>query len=68
MVLVELDVGKDTLFKRAEGMKLLGQKMQKLPKKKKRKKCRKGNEFYGYYRKSYKGSKIKNASYRQETE
>ncbi|EUR69659.1 hypothetical protein PFBG_03683 [Plasmodium falciparum 7G8] len=66
MVLVELDVDKDTLFKRAEGMKLLGQKMQKLAKRKKEKSAEKEMNSMDIIEKAIKEAKLRMESYREE--
>nr|SPJ13427.1 DnaJ protein,putative [Plasmodium sp. DRC-Itaito] len=66
MVLVELDVDKDTLFKRAEGMKLLGQKMQKLANMKKKESEKKKMDSMDIIEKAIKEAKLRMESYRKE--
>ncbi|CDO65288.1 DnaJ protein, putative [Plasmodium reichenowi] len=66
MVLVELDVDKDTFFKRAQGMKLLGQKMQKLAKRKKEKSAEKKMDSMDIIEKAIKEAKLRMESYRGE--
>ncbi|SOV20443.1 DnaJ protein, putative [Plasmodium sp. gorilla clade G2] len=66
MVLIELDVDKDTLFKRAEGMKLLGEKMQKLANIKKRESENKEMDSMDLIEKAIKEAKLKMKSYKTE--
>ncbi|KYN93430.1 putative DnaJ protein, partial [Plasmodium gaboni] len=66
MVLIELDVDKDTLLKRAQGMKLLGEKMQKLANIKKRESENKEMDCMDLIEKAIKEAKLKMKSYKTE--